>query len=153
MALPLGSPVAWSASDPATGTQQTVLAGTTHNPAATVGAYPGTFVVGTSTGAAQANSPTLPAVAGKINYCAGFTVTGGGATGASAVTITLSDGTKTLNFMTEIPAGAGLQITPLVVNFNPPLPASAANTAWTLTVPSFGSGNTAASSNLWGYVQ
>ncbi len=114
---------------------------------------PGTFVVGTSTVAAQANSPTLPAVAAKTNYVSGFTVTGGGATAASAITITLSDGTNTLNFMTEIPAGAGLQTQPLIVGFPKPLPATAGITAWTLTVPSFGAGNTAASANIFGYVK
>lgn len=117
-----------------------------------VPALPGTFVVGTSTGAAQANSPTMPAVSAKTNYCAGFTVTGGGATAGSAITITLSDGTKTLNFMTNIPAGVSTPLTPMVIAFPEPIPASASNTAWTLTVPSFGSGNTAASANIWGYV-
>lgn len=114
-------------------------------------AIPGTFKVATSTGAAQANSPVLPAATGKTTYCSGFTVTGGGATAASAVTCTLSDGTVTYNFMLEIPAGAGVQLNPLVVAFPAPIPASATNTAWTLTVPSFGSGNTAASANIWGY--
>jgi hypothetical protein len=114
-------------------------------------AFGGAFKVATSTGAAQANSPVLPAATGKTTYCAGFTITGGGATAASAVTCTLSDGTVTYNFMIEIPAGAGLAIVPLVVNFEIPIPATATNTAWTLTVPSFGSGNTAASANIWGY--
>src|SRR4051812_1921151 len=53
--------------------------------------FPGTFKVATSTGAAQANSPVLPAAASKVTYCAGFTVVGGGATAASAITCTLSD--------------------------------------------------------------
>lgn len=117
----------------------------------TIATYPGTFKVATSTGAAQANSPVLPAATSKTSYVSGFSITGGGATSASAITVTLSDGTQTLNFMLEIPAGVGLQINPLIVNFAAPLPATATNTAWTLTVPSFGSGNTAASANIWGY--
>jgi len=114
---------------------------------------PGTVVQGTSTGAAQANSPTLPAVSAKTNYVSGFTITGGGATAASAITCTLSDGTTTFNFMLEIPGAATTAITPLVVTFPQPIPAAAVNTAWTLTVPSFGSGNTAASANIWGYLK
>jgi hypothetical protein len=112
---------------------------------------PGTLVVGTSTGGAQANSPSLPAAAGKTNYVQGFSITGLGATSATSVAVTLSDGTNTLNFTFPVVAGATTGCTPLVVNFEAPLPASAANTAWTLTVGSFGSGNTAASANIWGF--
>jgi len=154
MALPSGSPVAMSVADPTTGTQQDVIAGATPgNVALFTEAMPATLVVGTSTGAAQANSPTMPAVAAKTNYVCGFTVTGGGATSATAVTVTLSDGTLTFNFMINIPVGVAVPMTPLVVQFKQPIPASAVNTAWTLTVPTFGSGNTAASSNIWGYVR
>ena len=116
-----------------------------------VGGFPGAFVAGTSTGAAQINTCSLAAASNVTNYVAGITVTGGGATSASAQTITLSDGTTTLNFMLEIPAGAGLNGQIISVPFNPPLPAHAANTAWTLTVPSFGTGNLSASANIWGY--
>lgn len=111
----------------------------------------GTAVIGTSTGGAQANSPTLPAVAGKTNYVAGFSVTGLGATSATSVAVTLSDGTNTMNYTFAVPAGVTTGCTPLVVNFEAPIPAVATNTAWTLTVGSFGSGNTAASANVWGF--
>ncbi|WP_283807294.1 hypothetical protein [Bradyrhizobium sp. Tv2a-2] len=40
---------------------------------------------------------------------------------------------------------------PLDVQFNPPLPASAANTAITVSCPSLGSGNTNNSVNVYGY--
>lgn len=113
--------------------------------------FGGTFVSATSTGGAQANSPSMAATSGVTNYCAGFAITGLGATSASSVAVTLSDGTWTQNYTFAVPAGATVGATPLVVNFNPPLPASAANTAITLTVGSFGTGNTAASANIWGY--
>ena len=113
--------------------------------------FGGTFVSATSTGGAQVNSPSLAAATGLTNYCAGFSITGLGATAASGIAVTLSDGTWTQNYTFAVPAGATAGATPLVVTFNPPLPASAANTAITLTCPTFGSGNTAASANIWGY--
>jgi hypothetical protein len=112
----------------------------------------GASVCGTSTGAAQANSPTMPAVASKFNYCAGFAITGLGATSAGSVAVTLGDGTLLLNFTLPIPAGVTVGITPLIVYFDPPLKTTAVNTAWTLTCASFGTGNTQASACIWGTV-
>ena len=44
-------------------------------------------------------------------------------------------------------AGAGVPTTPLSVQFNPCLPANAANTAIVVSMPSLGTGNTNASVN------
>lgn len=113
-----------------------------------------TPISGSSTGAAQANNSTLSGTSGKTTYITGFAVTGGGATGASNITVTLTGTiTGTLNFTMTIPAGATAPVTPLVVTFPVPLAASAANTAITLNVPSFGAGNTHASSSAWGFQQ
>ena len=116
-------------------------------------------VVGTplnaSTGdlAATAGTATLAGNAdGSTVYCSGFEITGGGATGASVVqaTITgLTGGTLTLNV--PVPAGATLGIQPLVVEFNPAIPASAINTNIVLNLPSFGAGNAHAAGNIHGY--
>ena len=57
----------------------------------------------------------MAAVSAKTNYCSGFEVTGGGATSASAITVTLSDGTVTLNYMINIPVGVAVPMAPLVV--------------------------------------
>lgn len=86
---------------------------------------------------------TLPAVSGKTTYITGFAITGAGATGAAVVLATLAGligGTAT--YVVVAPAGATTSITPLVVQFPMPLPASAVNTAITLSLPALGSGNT-----------
>ena len=101
------------------------------------------------TGAASAIVLTVPAQAGKTNQVSGFQVTGGGATAASVITVTLAGvqgGTQTFDI--AVPAGAAAGITPLEVTFNPPLVASGPNTAIVLTVPSFGAGNTNSAAEL-----
>jgi hypothetical protein len=62
---------------------------------------------------------------------------GEGATAAVYFTVNLSDGTATykFNFLSQI-AVTGVQAHPLVVNFNPPLPATSAATAWTIALSS-----------------
>lgn len=102
--------------------------------------------------AAAAATVTLAATANKTNFLAGFDVTGAGATAASVITITVG-GLKagTLTYEITVPAGATTAIQPLQVRFPYPLPASAQNTAITLTVPSFGAGNTNAAACLYGF--
>lgn len=102
--------------------------------------------------AAGVASATLPAAAGKTTYLSGYLVTGGGATLGSLVngTITgLLGGTHTFN----IPVNAGVLLgnTPLFVDYNPPVPASAVNTAVVVSVPSLGAGNTNSAVSAWGY--
>lgn len=86
---------------------------------------------------------TLTAAAGKTTYITGFEITGGGATAAALVQATLAGllgGTAT--YIVGVVAGAALQNPGLSVQFSTPLPASAVNTAITLTVPALGAGNT-----------
>ena len=90
-----------------------------------------------------AAAATLPAVAGKTTYVTGFEITGAGATAAAVVLATLTGLTGgTATYVVVAPAGATTSITPLVVQFPAPIPASSVNAAITLTLPALGAGNT-----------
>jgi hypothetical protein len=97
---------------------------------------------------------TIPAVAGRTNFCTGFEITAGGATTATSVTVTLTGiigGTQNYNLpISTTPASA---VTTLIVEFTYPLQASAANTTITLNVPAAGAGNTSTAACLHGYTQ
>ena len=116
-----------------------------------------TPAIGASSGnvAATATTATLAAPSnGTTNYLSGFQVTGAGATGASVILVTVTGlSVGTLTYALAIPAGVSVAVTPLVVNFMPPLPASASNTAIVVNVPSFGAGNTNAAVCAVGYQQ
>jgi hypothetical protein len=89
---------------------------------------------------------TIPAVAAKTNYITGFDVSGAGATVGGVVLLTITGllgGTTT--YPIAAPTGVTLGLTPLVVNFSPPLQASAANVAIVVSLPALGAGNTNAS--------
>lgn len=103
--------------------------------------------------AAAANNQTLAAAAGMRTYIDGFCISGGGATGASLVQVTITGLTNTLSFTIAVPAGVTLGIQPLWIEFDPPLPAATDNGAIVVNVPSFGAGNTAASASAWGHQQ
>jgi hypothetical protein len=95
---------------------------------------------------------TLAAAAGKTNYLSNVIIAGAGATAASVVLATITGllgGTVTIPV--AVPAGVTTGIAPLVLNFNPPLPASAANTAIVVTLPALGAGNTNAAVTAAGY--
>src|SRR5215475_14176429 len=95
---------------------------------------------------------SLAAVSGRTNYLEGFTVTAGGATAALDVNVTVTGlVTGTFNYSFVFPLGAGVGAVPLVVNFDPPIKASAANTAITVTLPAGGAGNTNAAVNINGF--
>lgn len=99
-----------------------------------------------TTGAAAVITATLAASVGKTTYIAGFSVDGLGATGASVIEVVVSGLLGgSLRRKLSIPAGAtAILPSPLVMEFDRPIPASAANTAIVVTVPSFGAGNTSA---------
>lgn len=102
----------------------------------------GTTVHAEGTAAAGTATAALPAVAAKFNYLTGFQISGLGATAATSVIATITDATWTLSFGIEVPAGVGKQ-TPLInILFAQPLKATTNNHAITLSVPSFGAGNT-----------
>ena len=115
-----------------------------------VGAYPLSKSSG-NVGAATA-AATLTPDADKQAFCAGFTITGSGATAALPVSVTLSGvqgGTMTFTYAAA--AGVLVANTPLHVTFNPPLAATAINTVITVSCPTLGSGNTNNTANIWGY--
>jgi hypothetical protein len=110
-----------------------------------------------SSGGAAQITVSLPATAGKVNYLEGFDISGSGATGASVIeaNITGLNG-GTLFYELPIVAGANLAAFPLIgpvysVRFPEPIAATGANVAVTLTVPSFGAGNTNSSATLYGF--
>jgi hypothetical protein len=102
--------------------------------------------------AAASAVATLAGVAGKTTYISGFEITSAGATAAAVVSATLTGllgGTATYTYTCN--AGATTANPSLQVTFTPPLPASAANTAIVLTLPSLGAGNTNATVTAHGF--
>ncbi len=100
---------------------------------------------------AAANA-TVPAVAARTGYLTGIEITGAGATAGGVVLATITGllgGTVTYNIV--VPTGATTSITPLVVEWNPPLPAAAVNTAIVVSLPALGAGNTNASTVAHGF--
>lgn len=95
---------------------------------------------------------TLAAAANKLNYLTSLQITGYGATAAAAVTASLTGCLGGgIGIDMGVPAGVNLTIQPVILTFNPPLPASAVNTAIVLTVPAFGAGNPDVRVSLQGY--
>lgn len=113
-----------------------------------------TPLTGSSATAASANNVTLAGAASKTTYITGLQITGAGATAASVIAVTVTGTvTGTMNYRVAIPAGAAVGITPLIVSFPIPVPASAVNTAVVVNVPSFGAGNTDAAVSAQGFQQ
>lgn len=103
--------------------------------------------------AAAAAVATLAAPGATLtNYIEGFDVTGMGATAAVSVSVVVSGLLGgSLSFVCPVVAGATVANPRLTVTFPHPLPASAANTAIVVTVPSFGAGNLAAAVAAYGF--
>lgn len=86
---------------------------------------------------------TLTPTATTTAYISGFEVTGTGATAALAATVTVAGllgGTR--HYTYAFAAGVAVGNAPLIVQFNPPLPAAAVNTAIVVTCPASGAGGT-----------
>jgi hypothetical protein len=110
----------------------------------------------TASGAAQTNTATLAATAGKTNYLEGFDISGGGATAAAVIEVSITGLASALKFEMAVAAGAAANVNPLApgyysVRFPEPLPASGVNVAIAIAVPSFGTGNTNAAVTAYGY--
>lgn len=105
--------------------------------------------------AAATATATLAAAASKTTYISGFQIAGSGATVGTVVNCTVTNitGGVTLNYPYAAVAGALLMNTPIIVQFNPPLPASAQNTAIAVSCPSLGTGSTNNTVNAMGYQQ
>lgn len=86
---------------------------------------------------------TLTGTATTTVYISGFEITGSGATAGLPVLVTVAGllgGTRTYVYTFE--AGVLVGNKPLTVQFAPPLPASAINTAIVVTCPASGAGGT-----------
>ena len=102
--------------------------------------------------AAATATATLSAAAGLTTYITGFSITGAGATAAGVIVATVTGCLGgTMSYIIAVPAGAAVGITPLILDFPVPIPASAVNTAIVVSVPSFGAGNTNACVNARGF--
>jgi|SRR5215471_17758517 len=113
-----------------------------------------TAIQASSGNVANANAvATLTATASQTAWLSGFEMTAAGATGALAVNATVTGllgGTRTYTFV--FPAGVAVAANNLIVNFVPPLPASAPNTNIVVTLPAGGTGNTNAACNAEGFL-
>ncbi|WP_027554547.1 hypothetical protein [Bradyrhizobium sp. Cp5.3] len=96
---------------------------------------------------------TLPAAAGLVTHIGGFSVHGLGATSQTTVQVTVSGLVGvTLTYPLFIAASsATAPFTPIVISFDPPLPASTGNTAIVVSCPALGAGNTSVVANAFGY--
>jgi hypothetical protein len=112
---------------------------------------------GAASGAAQSNAASLPATANRTQYLEGFDITGGGATAASVIEVSVTGlAAGTLKYELNILAGVTGPMNAqggYSVRFPQPLPASGVNTAITVTVPSFGAGNTNAAVVCYGFMK
>lgn len=118
-------------------------------------AYPSgaTALIAVGSGANAIATATLAAAAGKTTYIAGYIIESTGATGASIVTPTIATltGGITITRLLSVVAGASTKNEVLSQTFNPPIPADAANSAITVSVPALGAGNTGSRVIAWGY--
>ena len=104
----------------------------------------------------QANNPavaTLTSAAGKTAYLSGFALTAAGSTAGLAVNVTVTGlDVSPLTFTFTVPIGVLVSAPPLVVFFDPMLPASGQNVNIVVTLPAGGAGNTNASAVAWGFL-
>jgi hypothetical protein len=112
-------------------------------------------VAGASGNVAAATAvASLPGASGLTTFLSGFEITSGGATAASCVNATVTGVVGlTLTYSYCAPAGVAAYGLPLIVTFNPPIPANSVNTAISVTLPSLGAGNTNATVTAHGYQQ
>jgi hypothetical protein len=121
-------------------------------PTAADGADATPVTAGSGNVANASAAATIPAVAGKTAYISGFDIQGAGATAGLIVNPTLAgiiSGTRT--YVYGAVAGAALINQPLCIRFNPAIPASAVNTAITVTCPALGAGNLFNAAHAYGF--
>lgn len=95
---------------------------------------------------------TLVGAANKTTYISGFEISGSGATAGLPVVVTVTGVLGgPLSYVYTAEAGALVGNKPLVVEFCPPLPASAPATNIVVSCPALGAGNTNNSANAHGY--
>jgi hypothetical protein len=117
---------------------------------------PHTFPVTAASGnvAAAPAVATLPGAPSLTTFISGFEITASGATAASCVTATVAGVVSGgLSYTFCAPAGVTAEAPPLIVNFNPPIPAASVDTAIVVTLPSLGAGNANAAVVTHGFQQ
>lgn len=102
-----------------------------------------------ATGTTAATAATLPGVSGKTTYISGFTISSDATAATVGNATVVGVITGTLTYRQSVGAVASATAT-LSQNYNPPIPASATNTAIVVTSAAAGTaGNTTV--NAWGY--
>ena len=114
--------------------------------AQTSGVPTGNIITGNATGSTSAVVGTLAGAVGKTTYICGFSVSSTGSAAVSPITVAGIVGSSMV--FQNLSAGAGI----LQQAFYPCVPASAPNTAITVTTTADGTA-TAVNVNSWGFVQ
>lgn len=109
--------------------------------------YGATPIVNAATGTTGAVAASLGATANVTNYIAGFNVSAiGGTAAVGPITVSNLIGDKTFTYQLAASASGNT----LQVQFSPPIPAKAANTAITVTTTADGTAS-AVAVNVWGF--
>lgn len=112
-----------------------------------------TVVVVSDQKAAAAASAVVTASATQTAYLDKVIVGGLGATSAGTAVLTISGAIGAdITFPIVIPAGVTVGLTPFVLGFNPPLPGAVLGDDITVTLASFGAGNTRADLSVIGHL-
>lgn len=129
-----------------------LVAATATGAAGAAGVPAGAVPVAQSTTTVNTNAvATLPAAVGKTNYVTHLTITGLAPTAAVAIGHNLAGVLGgSVSYYVGLPAGPG-HVPVLDISFNPPLPASAPNTAIVLTANAFGAGSGAQNAAIQGF--
>lgn len=110
------------------------------------------FTISSADVANAAAVATLPAVAGKTAYITGFEVWAAGATSSTLTYVTVSGiAGGSISWPFAAPTGATTQAAPLIVTLPMAKPASAQNTAISVTLPALGIGNAQARTVVKGF--
>lgn len=94
---------------------------------------------------------TLAAASGKTTYIAGFDMTASGSTAPDTRTLVIAGVGTTLNYIFGFTTGNPAISTPMSMRFPRPIPASATNTAITVTMPLMPVGVDNAALTVYGY--
>lgn len=139
--------------DPVTGVRQHInLDGSVPVSQVSSAPFGSTQITASATGTTGATAATLAGVAGKTTYITSMTVTEKNPTAAIDITVVTTGLATNLTWnMHLLATGAAVpNPPPLTVVFNPPIPASAVNTAIVVTAGAAGAGGVS-SVNLQGY--
>ena len=95
---------------------------------------------------------TVPANATKLVYLEGFDITSSGSTAGTVVTVTVTGSGATQSYTYTSIAGVALANPVLSIRFPTPIPTSAVNTSFVISMPTLGAGNTNATIVAYSHV-